>query len=225
MNRHGLVRRLQIFSVMFLVCTCPLVLHAEEPTASNSDTSPFYGYLYAGDNTSNSHSGNLKPVNYKSGGPPEWGIGLGRYFTDVVSVEGTFEYWGERYERQGAAIIPGTENNVIQVGGLGLSMTAVFNYTQRDIHAYAGLGAGYFLTGILITEPGSGLLTDDGAPSDKFLLGYHVSVGADYRVSGNHKLGIEYKRRILKADFGQYTNGEVDVGGSYLLFVYRHSPK
>ena len=225
MNRRELIRRLRAFNVFCLVLTCPAIVFASTPVEPSVDTSALYGYLYVGDNVSGSNSGKLKTVNYKSGGPPEWGIGLGRYFTDIVSVEGTFEYWGERYERQGTAIIPGTENNVIQVGGLGLSMTAVFNYTHRDIHAYAGLGAGYFLTGILITEQGSGLLTDEGAPSDKFLLDYHVSVGADYRVSGNHKLGIEYKRRILKADFGQYTNGEVDVGGSYLLFVYRHSPK
>ena len=225
MDRHGLVRRLRISSIVPLVCLCSSVIYAEESAESNIVSSPFYGYLFVGDNTSSSHSGNLKPVNYKSGGPYEWGIGLGRYLTDIVSVEGTFEYWGERYERQGAAIIPGTENNVIQAGGLGLSMTAVVNYTQRDIHAYAGLGAGYFLTGILITEPGSGLLTDDGAPSDKILPGYHVSLGVDYRVSNNHKLGVEYKRRFLKADFGQYTNGKVDIGGSYLLFVYRHSSK
>ena len=188
---------------------------------------PWYGYLYLGDNIGSSSTGNLKSTNYKSGGPPEWGIGIGRYYDihgQAFSVEGTFEYWGERYERKGP-VIPGTENNVIQAGGLGLSASAVYHYHRQDFHGYLGAGAGYFVTGILITEPGSGLLTEKGAPSDKWLPGFHFSAGANYRMSANHKLGIEIKHRILKADFGVYTDGEVDLGGTYLLLMYRHDPR
>ena len=221
----GMVGAIQVFSILSLVCVYPAFLFAAEPTASPRDFSDYYGYLYAGDNTGGSNSSKLKSVNYKGGGPPEWGIGIGRYFSNVFSVEGTFEYWGERYERQGGAVIPGTENNVIQVGGLGFSVSAVCNYSLNRFHTYAGIGGGYFLTGILVTQPGSGLLTDDGAPSDKLLFGYHALFGLDYKIEGNHKLGIEIKHRILNADFGQYTDGEVDVGGTYLLFFYRHSTK
>lgn len=184
---------------------------------------PWYGYLYIGDNIGSSGSGKLKSTNYKSGGPPEWGIGIGRHYTKQFSAEGTLEYWGERYKREGA-LIPGTENNVIQAGGLGLSATALYNFRHQDFHAYFGAGAGYFITGILITEPGSGLLTDQGAPSDKWLPGYHFSIGAGYRLKAGHRLGIELKHRVLKADFGVYTDGEVDLGGTFLLLMYRHDP-
>lgn len=189
----------------------------EEPLAG-------YGYLYIGDNVGDSSTGNLESSNYKSGGPPEWGIGIGRYYGKVFSVEGIFEYWGERYERKGA-VIPGTRNNVIQIGGLGLSAAAIYHFHRKDFHGYAGAGAGYFTTGILITDPDSGLLTDQGAPSDKWLPGIHFTVGLDYRVSANHKLGFEIKHRHLKADFGDYTDGEVDIGGTFLLLMYRHDTR
>lgn len=218
----GAVHVITTLSMLFV---CPVFLFASEPADSQADFSDYYGYLYAGDDTGGSSSSKLKSVNYKGGGPPEWGIGIGRYFSDIFSVEGTFEYWSERYERQGGSVIPGTENNVIQVGGLGFSVSAVCNYSLNRFHTYAGIGGGYFLTGILVTQPGSGLLTDDGAPSDKLLFGYHAVIGLDYKIKANHKLGIEIKHRILNADFGQYTGGEVDVGGTYLLFLYRHSTK
>ena len=201
----------------------PVILLAAQPELSE-DSPPLYGYLYLGDNVGSSNTGDLKTSDYKSGGPLEWGIGLGRHLTDVFSVEGTFEYWGERYERSGA-LIPGTENNFIQAGGLGLSATALYNFRQDNFHSYLGAGVGYYITGILITEPGSGLLTDNGAPSDKWLPGYHFTFGTNYRIKGNHRLGIEVKRRVLKADFGIYTNGEVDLGGTFLLLLYRHDAR
>jgi len=213
--------------LIFAVC-CFLACSVISPTAESESidgSTNWYGYVYLGDNIGGSNTGKLKSVNYKSGGPPEWGIGIGRYLNEIVSLEGTFEYWGERYNRTSGPVIAGTENNVIQVGGLGLSVSAIAHYSRQNIHGYAGVGAGYFLTGILVTEPGTGLLTAEGAPSDKLLPGFHVSIGADYRIQQAHRIGIELKRRFLKADFGQYTNGSADVGGSYLLFMYRHSWK
>ena len=222
-ERSSIVLLWLVLLLPFLILFPSMVLAAV--TDSNERFSTWYGYLYIGDNIGGANSDKLERVNYKSGGPPEWGIGIGRYLNDVVSVEGIFEYWGERYERKTGSVIPGTENNVIQVGGLGISIAAVFNYIYQDLHGYAGAGAGYYLTGILVTEPGTGLLTEKGAPSDKFLPGFHVSIGADYRIQEAHKIGVELKRRFLDADFGQYTNGSVEVGGTYLLFMYRHSWK
>jgi len=215
------IRQILVFYCLVIF----LVISPAAESQSIEEPTNWYGYLYLGDNIGGSSTGKLESVDYKSGGPPEWGIGIGRYLNNVVSLEGTFEYWGERYNRTGGPVIAGTENNVIQVGGLGLSVTAVVNYSHQDLHGYAGIGAGYFLTGILVTEPGTGLLTGKGAPSDKLLLGFHVSIGADYRIQQAHRIAIELKRRFLKADFGQYTNGTVDVGGTYLLFMYRHSWK
>lgn len=225
MHSLGFIERLLVSSSLFILVATPIISFASAPVVSPVDSSAYYGYLYIGDNLGGSSSNKLKSINYKGGGPLEWGIGIGRYFSNAVSIEGTFEYWGERYERQGGAVILGTENNVIQVGGLGLSISAIYNFTSNPFHGYLGLGAGYFLTGILVTEPGTGLLGEEGTPSDKLLPGYHAVIGFDYRVSGGHKLGVEIKHRILNADFGQYTNGEADVGGSYLLLMYRHSAK
>ena len=203
----------------------PSTLFASAPTPKENDYSSWYGYIYFGDNFSRSSTDKLTPVNYKGGGPLEWGIGLGKYINNTFSVEGTFEYWGGRFERQNSPTISGTENNVIQAGGLGLSFSGIYNYHLNNFSSYLGGGAGLFATGILVTEPGSGLLTTEGAPSDKLLLGYHLKLGLDYRIQDAHKIGVEIKRLSLKADFGQYTDGEVDVGGTYILFMYRHSKK
>ena len=209
----------------FILCCYPFLLFAaqSEQPASTGNTFPLYGYLYLGDNAGESSTGSLQSINYISS-PLEWGVGLGRYYGDRLSVEGALEYWGERYERMGT-VIPGTENNVIQAGGLAFSATALGHVHRNDWHAYAGVGAGYYLTGILVTEPGSGLLTTEGAPSEKWLPGLHLSVGVDYRVNESHKLGIEIKKRRLNADFGAYTDGNVDLGGTFLLFVYRYDPR
>ena len=181
----------------------------------------FYCYLYMGDDISNSNSDELKAVNYKGGGPYEWGLGVGKYLNNCFSVEGTFEYYGERYERKDGPILKGTFNNVIQAGGIGLSMSALLNHNWSSFHFYSGFGVGYFNTGLLVTEPLSGLLTEKNAPSDKWLSGYHIFAGVDYRLSKSLGLGLEIKHRVLKTDFGSYTNGDVDFGGTWLLIVIR----
>ncbi|MGD8560416.1 MAG: outer membrane beta-barrel protein [Gammaproteobacteria bacterium] len=216
---------LQTLLVAGIIFNFPSTLFASVPTLEKNDYSSWYGYIYIGDNLSDSSTDKLRSINYKGGGPLEWGIGLGKYINNTFSVEGTFEYWGERFERLNSPIIPGTENNVIQAGGLGLSFSGIYNYHQNDFGSYLGGGVGLFVTGILVTEPGSGLLTTEGAPSDKLLLGFHLKLGLDYRIQDAHRIGIEIKRLSLKADFGQYTNGEADVGGTYILFMYRHSTK
>lgn len=208
-----------------IIFSYPSALFASEPTSTEYDYSSWYGYIYIGDNFSGSSSDKLKSVDYKGGGPLEWGIGLGKYINNTFSVEGIFEYWGERFERQNSPTISGTENNVIQAGGVGLSFSGIYNYHLNNFSSYLGGGAGLFATGILVTEPGSGLLTTEGAPSDKLLLGYHLKLGLDYQIQDAHRIGVEIKRLSLKADFGQYTNGEADVGGTYILFMYRHSSK
>ena len=180
-----------------------------------------YGYLYIGDDIANSNSDALKTVNYKGGGPFEWGIGVGIYLNDLLSVEGTFEYYGERYERKVGPVLPGTFNNVIQAGGIGFSITALLNHSWKSFHIYSGFGVGYFNTGLLVTAPLSGLFTVENAPSDKWLPGFNISAGIDYRLSKYTGLGLEIKHRKLKADFGSYTNGEVDFGSTWLLIVIR----
>lgn len=209
--------------VLTVLYVNPLPLMAEESTAN--DIPEYYGYLYIGNNTGSGHSRELDSIDYKGGSPYEWGLGLGRYLSHTISIEGTFEYWGERFERQDANLIPGTANNVIQVGGLGVSIAGLLNYRYTDLHGYVGIGAGLFYTGVLVTEPGTGLLTTDNAPTDKLRPGYHGVVGLDYRVEENHWVGLEVKYRILRVDFGEYTHGEVDVGGTCILLRYRHSPR
>ena len=234
-----------IFFFLCLLCVFVATVYASEKAAFNDQpinpdintqpnarapeipitTSDYYGYVFAGNNVSRSPKADLQPVSYKGGSPSEWGIGGGKYINNVFSIDAAFEYWGERFERQTGSILPGTYNNVIQAGGIGLSATALYNHTTGPFHLYVGLGIGYFDTGLLVTDPVSGLLTDINAPSEKWLPGYHFSLGLDYRIVDNHKLGLEVKRRVIEADFGSYTNGTADLGGTWWLIVYRSSER
>jgi len=222
-DMSGLINRFLVFGLSFVVALYSIATLASEAEYSRNDLSTSYGYLYLGDNARDLNSSKLESVDYRGSGPLEWGIGIGQYLTSSISVEGAFEYWGERYNRLGGAILPGTKNNVIQIGGVGLSVSALYNYTSNPFHSYVGVGLGYFHTGVLITVPTSGLLTDISAPSNQLLPEQHAVIGINYRISDGHKLGLEIRHRNIDANFGVYTNGEVNAGGTYILLMYRSS--
>lgn len=207
MNRQSFIGRLLVFKLLAISA----LLYADESEA--------YSYVYIGNNIGNTRDGTLTSVNYKGSSPGEFGIGTGRFVTDDISIEGIMEYWGERFERDDATILAGTYNNIIQVTSMGLSTAAIYHYTNNSFDVYLGIGAGYFNTGILITDPDSTLLTEAGAPSDKWLVGYHASFGVNYGYGEQFSIGVELKQRKLYADFGPYTNGKVNVGGTYMLIV------
>lgn len=213
-NQHNI---LCLSFLVFFLFFYPAIASATQ-SESIEETPDWYGLAYIGNNIGNSGPAKFETTTYYGGGSYEWGIGFGKHVTKVFSLEGAFEFSGERYKRSGV-IIPGTENNIIQAGGQGLSVTALYNVNNDDFYGYAGIGAAYFSTGIMVTEPGSGLLTSDGAPSRKWLPAYHLTAGINYRFKGNHKLGVAIIHRILNADFGIYTNGDVDLGDTYLLFI------
>lgn len=213
MNRKRFVKPLTLFNLLAL----STLLYAAEPTEKPQE--PFlYAYAYLGNNIGNTHSGALESVDYKGSGPGEWGFGFGHYMTDTISIEGSFEYFGERFERNDGTTIPGTYNNVIQVTSMGPSASVLYHYKHAPFHLYLGAGVGYYSTGVLVTDPGSGLFTSEGAPSDKWFAGYHADLGVTYN-TGIVALGLALKHRILYVDFDAYTDGKADVGGTCLLFV------
>lgn len=215
MNTQNLIGRLLALNLLAFSA----VLYADGPTSTPSDPWISYSYLYFGNNIGNTSSSKLESVNYKGTAPGEWGIGIGRYVTDTISLEGALEYWGERFERKDGTVLPGTKNSIIQVTNMGLSASAVYNYTRHSFHVHLGAGAGYFSTEVLVTDPDSGLLTKNNTPSDKWFPEYHAGLGIDYCVGKEVWIGIEVKHRILYADFGPYTDGRTNVGGTFLLFA------
>ncbi len=217
MNSKRFVKPLMLCNLLaFSTLLC-----AAEPTAAPHEEPFLYAYAYLGNNIGNTRSGALESVDYKGSGPGEWGFGFGHYMTDSISIEGSFEYFGERFARNDGTIIPGTYNNVIQVTSIGPSASLLYHYKHDPFHLYLGAGVGYYSTGVNVTDPGSGLLTNEGAPSDKWFAGYHADFGVAYNTGLGFALGLELKHRILYVDFDAYTGGKADVGGNYLLFVIR----
>lgn len=211
MRSQHLIKPLTLFG---LLAFSTLLYAAEAPQK------PFlYAYGYLGNNIVNSRSGALESVDYKGSAPGEWGFGFGHYVTDSISIEGSFEYFGERFERNNGTVIPATYNNLIQVTSMGPSASVLYHYRHNPFHLYLGAGAGYYSTGLLVTDPDSGLFTTKGAPSDKWFAGYHADLGVNYDTAIGFALGLALKHRILYVDFDAYTGGRADVGGTYLLFV------
>ncbi len=206
-----------LISILFVLATASYSAESSEVLPKDSSRL-FYAYLGIGDNISKTDSDNLKNIDSS---PGEWEIGIGRYVTENISVDGIFEYWGQRYERTDGISLPNTYNNNIQVTNMGLSIATVYHYKRNPFHTHIGLGAGYFNSSVLVTDPGSGKYTEAGAPSSKWLVGYHASIGFDYCVGEEFWIGLELKYRMLNADFGAYTHGEADVGGTYLYFVIK----
>lgn len=185
----------------------------------NTPISKVYGHLFIGVFSGTNTTDQLKTVNYKGGSRIPWGLGLGYHINNHFSVDGHLEYWGDRYERTNATMLPGTANNMIQIDSAGISLSTKYQHTFHKVNGYAGIGAGFFSTDVWITKPPEGLLTTQGAPND-YLLAYHLVLGGGYQISSASYFGIELRYRTAKVDFAEYTQGEVDIGGTTIALVW-----
>lgn len=186
----------------------------------NNPLSNFYGYLFAGEFLAANNSGQIKTVDYKGGSRIPWGLGIGYKLSRHLAVDGSIEWWGDRYERIGEEVFVGTANNKIQIDSFGLSFTARYQYTHRSFNGYFGFGSGFYDSQLWVTNTSDGRFTKDRSPHDETVVGYHLVVGGGYRVSSASFLGIELRHRSAKADFRQYTNGEVDIGGTTVGLIW-----
>jgi hypothetical protein len=86
---------------------------------------------------------------------------------------------------------------------------------------YAGGGIGMFwsdltITGSIFGFPATRTETD-------MSLGQQLIAGGELAISKESRLGVEFRKVFLKANFGELTNGSVDVGGRYLALAYRRT--
>ena len=189
------------------------------PDQSGTMLGNLYGYLSVGAFKGSDNTGQIRTANYKGGSRIPWGLGIGYHLNKHISIDGGIEYWGERYERISDSILPGTANNFIQIDSVGLSFTSKYQNRYQNVNGYVGVGAGYFSTTLWVAAPSGGLLTTSGG-SDDYIFGYHFVLGGGYRISKESYLGVELRHRIATVDFGEYSNGEVDAGGTSISLVW-----
>ena len=129
------------------------------------------------------------------------------------------------YERVSDTVLPGTANNNQRMLTLGLSVLARAQHRMGRWRPFAAAGAGIFSIEPFITDPESGLFTTEGAPSSESSTGYQLVAGIGTRVRNRWYFEVGWKKLILQEDFGLYSNGEVDLGGSLLYISFRGGGK
>lgn len=100
----------------------------------------------------------------------------------------------------------------------GVNAVAKFGIPMGWVEPYVGAAIGLYFSTVLVTGSLVGNLEaeeEDWGPAEQLMA------GLNFRVSERWSLGVEYRHTYLKADFGQLTGGEVDVGGDSIMATVR----
>jgi hypothetical protein len=215
--------RLPLVSIvaLALVSVLPLNVLAEEPNEEAGEPEvrprPLVFSLFLGDFRADDNPGQL----VREGDGYGWGLTGGYFFNPHFSLEGEFMWFRRDYVRVSDTVLPGTADNRQRY--LTLSMSALAKASRRfgRWRPFLGVGAGYFDIAPYVTQPESGLFDPTGAPSSEGSPGYQVVVGVAARVRKRFHLEVGWKNIFLDANFGTYSNGEVDLGGSMIYIAVR----
>jgi len=204
-----------------LVSVLPLNVLAEVPNEEAGEPEarprPLYFSLFLGDFRADDNPGQL----VRDGDGYGWGLTGGYFFNRHFALEGEFMWFRRDYVRVSDTVLPGTADNRQRYLTLSLSVLAKASHRFGRWRPFLGVGAGYFDTEPYVTHPEIGLFDTTGAPSSENSLGYQVVVGVTARVSKRFHLEAGWKNIFLDENFGTYSNGEVDLGGSMIYIAAR----
>ena len=128
----------------------------------------------------------------------------------ALEIDGLFS--SQKIDR--LTTIPVTSGNTyLQSGGLGGVVKFILPLNRVEL--YAGGGAGVYTT--QLHAQGSSY---DAWQNDTN-IGYQALLGADYFISRNFSVGLEYRIFKLEADFSPTIPGKIDVGGDFLFATVR----
>ena len=215
--------RLSLVSIvaLSLVSVLPLNVLSKEPNKEGGEPEvrphPVYFSLFLGDFRADDNPGRL----VREGGGYGWGLTGGYFLNPNFALEGEFMWFRRDYMRVSDTVLPGTADNRQRYLTLSLSALAKASHRFGRWRPFLGVGAGYFDTEPYVTHPQSGGFDTMGAPSSEGSLGYQVVAGVAVRVRKRFHLEAGWKNIFLDEDFGTYSNGEVDLGGSMIYIAAR----
>ena len=208
-----------VLAFAFLVALPQVALATEPEKVAGKEPrrTPLHLSLYLGDFHADDSPGQLRGGSDGYG----WGLTAGYFFNRYLSLEGDFQFLRRDCERVSGSVIPGTADNDQRYLTLGLSVLAKGSRRFGRWRPFAGVGAGYFDTELWVTDPESGKFTRSGAPSSEGSIGYQFVLGVGATIRKRFQLEAGWKTIVLDGDFGAYTNGNVDLGGSLIYIAAR----
>lgn len=186
----------------------------EDQTARSS---PLHVTAFIGGFSADDNSGQLR----REGSGYGWGLTAGYSFNTHIALEGEFLWFRREYERVSDTVIPGTADNDQRILTLGVSALAKVGHSFGRWRPFIGVGAGVFDTEPFVTDPESGKFTTNGAPSSESSVGYQFEVGVAAKLRNRFHVELGWKTLLLEEDFGIYSNGEADLGGSLFYIAAR----
>lgn len=142
-------------------------------------------------------------------------------YTEYVSFGFDIFANEQRFDTPSAITAPlfGTVDGRSRISGGGLNAVAKLGLPLGRLEPYVGAAVGLYFNSMVVTGSIFGLPAR--AEEQDSGLGEQLLAGFNYRVADSWSLGVEYRHTYLKADFGQLTGGEVDVGGDSIMATVR----
>ncbi|MEJ2508360.1 MAG: outer membrane beta-barrel protein [Gammaproteobacteria bacterium] len=150
------------------------------------------------------------------------GVGVGYRYTRHLSLEVEVPLFYSRYDTPATVSPPpfGTIDDRSSVNTAGIVGNVVLNTGGQRVRGFVGVGAGLYWSRFSVGGQSFGLTgtyeRDDSGFGSQWLA------GVDLRVGRRSWLGLEYRRVNLTANFGQVTNGDIDLGGRFVLLAFRN---
>jgi len=109
-------------------------------------------------------------------------------------------------------------NDDMHLDTLGIAVNGIFKYATGPAEWYAGAGAGLYFSILTIQGSTFGLPgTFEERDTD---LGIFYQLGLMFHIAGDSSLGIEYRKLSLDTSLPPVTEGNVDIGGEFVLLSY-----
>jgi opacity protein-like surface antigen len=189
------------------------VARADETTPSTGEA---YAYASIGDFTGKETAGQLEDEGSSLGGV----VGLGIRYRRHLNLEIEIPWYTSKYNTP--PLTPPFLGSIdarmrLTSAGIAGNAKAVYDFPKGAVYAGAGLGIFWSdieVTGTIVGFPASRTETDTS-------FGSQVIAGGEIAVGKASRIGLEYRRVRLQANFGDLSGGNVDIGGRYVALTFR----
>lgn len=208
------MKSLSAFVLLCISLMSATIVRAED--AARPAQGEAYWYISVGDFDGEETTGQLE--NEGSSGGLALGIGVRPW--QHVALEAEFAGFSARYDTPPLAPSPGVvfdRRMRVTSGGFIGNAKALFAFSRAT--AYAGVGLGIFGAEARVTGTVFGF--DADRMEDDSEIGYQLIAGGDVAITARSRVGVEYRRLYLEADFGELSRGKTDIGGDYLAVTFR----
>jgi opacity protein-like surface antigen len=209
-------RILKASAVILLAVSMPAL--AQDEVALDQK---WYGGFGAGGFSPKDNSGILQ----EQSGQYTLSFQIGYRYSENISFELDTVAHDQRVDTPASITPPflGTVDGRTHIYGGGFSGVVKFSVPLGHLVPYIGGGVGMYFATMNVTGTVLGLETS--AEANETVPFEQVLAGADYWFSDRWALGIEYRRAFIEANFGGFTNGDVQLGGDSVLLTVKFSPR